>query len=379
MIDAAIKAMMQRIASPNWADDLMPPPKVGPEYDSLADDVPQANWSQEWSAAFAALRAIRPQKKLAVLSLARNEAPYLAEWIAHYRAIGADQIFIYTNNNSDGTDELLRWFSAHEAVTPIFNSAMPGVNVQRKNYQHALLLLPELRLYDWVAVVDADEFLVPAACYNHHLPTLLAAAPSDTDAILFPWRWRQYDRSFERQPGLLAERYPYAHLSTSFKSVMRLSRVTALRNAHAPSLESGGIFRDTNFAAVTSIWDNKQKKTDEGGWLDHYWGKSFEEYVVKKRRADDMQDMTGSFRRDYNEFFDWGGRMMDENFSPVPEAMMAAMKRELTGYEAKPGYAELKARLDAHYTEYANTVRNDTELRRVYEEHFHRFLHLSGR
>ncbi len=82
----------------------------------------------------ARLRKIRPNHRLAVLAVVRNEALSLCEWIAHYKAIGVEWFFIYTNNNSDGTDSLLKWFSTWAPITPIFDAAELGVNTQFKAY-----------------------------------------------------------------------------------------------------------------------------------------------------------------------------------------------------------------------------------------------------
>lgn len=371
-IEAALKAVRRRIASPAWADDLSLPAPIGTELDGLADEIHPHSWSPERQATLAALRTIRPRQKIAVLSMASNEAPYLPEWIAHYRAIGADHLFIYTNANHDGTDDLLRWYARHAPVTPIFTTATPGINIQAKNYEHALFLLPELRLFEWIIMADADEFLIPGPQYHHHLPTLLAAAPADTDTLLFPWRWRLWDRAFERQPGLLAERYPHAGRSHLDKFVTRLRHVNSLRDVHAPRLDPGGIFRDTEFALVPpeKIWSDTAK-TDTGGWMDHYWGKSFEEFLIKKRRGEALALET-LFQRAYDDYFTWTGPATPANHSPTPEPILTGIQREMARMAAKPGYRELMEKIETTYTTYAQSVRNDPTLRELHADYLRR-------
>jgi len=371
-IETAFEAVRQRIASPRWADEHALPAAVGTDLDGLAEDIPPHAWSAERRATFEALRTIKPRQALAVLTMARDEAPFLAEWIAHYLAIGADRIFVYTNDNSDGTDRLLRWFSDNAPVVPIPTTAAPGVNIQWKNYEHAVFLLPELRLYEWVAVVDVDEFLVPAARFNHHLPTLLAAAPRDTDSVVFPWRSRLWDRAFESEAGLLSERYPYAFDNALFKHVTRVGRLTSLRQVHAPSLDWDAVLRDSDFDIVQDLWDGKHRSA-AGGWVDHYWAKSFEEFIVKKRRGESLQLADGNFRRDFEEFFTWTFPGTPENLSPLPERLATAVMRELAQIEARPGYEPLKADLDAIYARYVAQVRADSDLRRIYSELMERY------
>jgi hypothetical protein len=371
-IDSAMAAMRQRISSPAWADDFSWPQPVGTELDGLAQDIPEREWSAERRAAIAALRAIKPMHRLAVLTMARDEAPYLAEFFAHYFAIGANKIFVYTNDNSDGTADVLRWFADCTPVVPIFMHAGPGVNVQHKNYGHALFLLPELRLYDWVLLVDVDEFLIPAAIFQHHLPTMLAAAPADTDTILFPWRWRCWERSFERGAGLLAERYQHATGSDTCKSVMRMGRVTSLLDVHVPRLEPGGVYRDSRFEVIERVYTPGESKSTQGGWVDHYWGKSFEEFLIKKRRGDALE-LDLQFKRDYSNFFEWAGNITPGNAAPLPGAMLAAMKFQLARFSGKAGFEALMAKVEAEYGEYAWRVRQDPEIQQIYTEHMARY------
>ncbi len=364
-IDAAMAAVRRRIASPAWADDFSLPAPVGTELDGLDKDLKVAEWSAERHATLQALRAIRPVQKLAVLAMAKNEALHLPEWIAHYRAIGADKIFIYTNDSNDGTDDVLRWFANCSPVVPIFTKVTAGTKVPRKNYAHALFMLPQLRLYEWVIVVDLDEFLVPGAQYGHHLPTMLAAAPADTSALLFPWRWRLWKPEFERTPGLLAERFPHAGNSEHCKSVVRLAHVNSLYDIHVPRLKPGSVLRYTDFGEIPPdrVWGPDKAKTDKGGWIDHYWGRSFEEFIIKKERGANMMDAAN---RQYDNYFDWTARLTRDNHSPVPEPLLSKMKRELERFQLRPGYAEMMRGVEERFARHALETRNDAEKQRIF-------------
>ena len=178
IIEAAFGATLRRICNPSWtADFSTPKPVVGPEYDPLAGLPPQVRWSRLQHELVGKLRQIEPKYKLAVLTMMCNDAPYIAEFVAHHLAVGVERIFVYTNNNIDSSLAVLRWFEANGLVTVLPMVTAGGMHIQRKNYHHALFLLPELRLYDWVGVIDSDEYLLPDSRYNYHLPTMLDAAP----------------------------------------------------------------------------------------------------------------------------------------------------------------------------------------------------------
>ncbi len=90
----------------------------------------------------------------------RNEGIYLVEWIAHCRAIGFERIFLYTNDNTDGSSGLLQLLHRQGVIRLIENRFVPGLHPQIKAFEHSLHFLHELRDYEWVAYLDADEFLI---------------------------------------------------------------------------------------------------------------------------------------------------------------------------------------------------------------------------
>lgn len=375
ILDNAFNATIRRLASPAWADDLFSAPApVGTELDGLAEAIPMSEWSLARRVALTVLRNIEPRHRLAVLSMASNEAPFLAEWIAHHLAIGVEKIFIYTNDNSDGTDEVLRWFAANAPVVPIPVTVARGVNVQQKNYNHALFLLPELRLYEWVAVLDVDEFLLPDARYGHHMPTMLDAAPEDAQTLIFPWHWRAWPRDFARTPGLLAERFSHAGPADHVKCVTRLNHVTSLMPVHYPEYDSDVTIYDSTFTPIvrTEGW-SRQNQSGAGGWIEHFWGKSFEEFLIKQNRGEMLAAADTAFQRSTESFFNWTPGVTAANLSPWPEAMLRATKAKLAQFAARPGFAELQAMVEARYAAYAERARTHVGVREVYNNMIARF------
>ena len=78
---------------------------VGTEFDYLAGGPPNVH------------RAIsHPRKRAAVVTSIRNEGVALLEWVAHYRVLGFDTIFIYTNDNTDGSIALLERLAEHGII-----------------------------------------------------------------------------------------------------------------------------------------------------------------------------------------------------------------------------------------------------------------------
>jgi hypothetical protein len=369
-IEAAFAATLRRLSA-GWAGDFAAPrPVVGPEYDPLAQLPPPGQWSALQHQLFGALRLIRPRYKLAVLTMMCNDAPYIAEFIAHHLAVGVERIFVYTNNNTDSSLAVLRWFEANGLVTVLPMVTQGDIHIQRKNYHHALFLLPELRLYEWVAVIDSDEFLLPDARHDHHLPTMLGAAPADVEAIVFPWHWRLGAVTFEPSPGLLAERFAHANHWDHGKSVMRLRHVWSLAMLHYPLFTGDFPLHDTLFNRIERDDGRPDRQcTGAGGWAEHFWAKSFAEFVLKKRRGDAAElGAETAFRRGYEHFFAWSQPCTPGNYAPWPEVVLARTRAWLARFASRPGYAALQERWQAAFAAHVAAVRADPELCSIYAQ-----------
>ena len=105
-----------------------------------------------------ARRSLSPRRMAAVLATARNEGPYLLDWVAHHRAIGFEHVVIYSNDNDDGSDELLGALADGGAITWVRNELSPVSRAQWKAYGHAFKVLPDLVDYRWTMVLDIDEY-----------------------------------------------------------------------------------------------------------------------------------------------------------------------------------------------------------------------------
>ena len=373
-IDAAYQQVIRTISSPSWQDEFYwrvdKPKHLRADLNGLAKNLSDGDNSQR-ELVLARLRKIRPNHRLAVLAVVRNEALSLCEWIAHYKAIGVEWFFIYTNNNSDGTDSLLKWFSTWAPITPIFDAAELGVNTQFKAYEHALTLMPEIRLFDWLLIVDADEFLISSPKHDFNLSKQLADAPKDTDSILFPWLWRYWTPHFEYKNDLLSNRFPHGGGSDLMKSVSRLSNVISLQEVHHPKLNDMGIYRDLNMNMIPhdALKNSRKSLPYDAGWIDHFWGKSFEEFIVKKSRGDTMSLSTGHWKRSFSDYFEWGGVFDTSNFKPKPEPLVNRLRSELAHIQMKPGFEMVWNNIECYYGKYFSEIRLDQNLRQVFDLH----------
>lgn len=325
----------------------LPVPEPVPRaLDHLAHDNGPEQWiTAQWTNQ-TLLRQIRPIHRAAVIGTMRDDGLSALEWIAHYRVLGFDRIFIYSNDNIDGSDALLACLADHGIVTHIDNPTGSDYSPQRKAYAHALHLLPALRDYAWVLFADSDEFLVLAPRYQHRIARVIAAVREAfperrPSGICFQWRWFVSGYRYDHQLKPLLERFVHARDDSHSKSFVRLADVTSMRRLHFPDVIADGFLVDSAFGRIDldNLWDHRPP-VYAGGQLNHYWCKSFEEFSIKKARGDALTLKNNDYARSFEQFFTANGPDLPTNHVPPPRDLLDLVAREIAVLGALPGVAE---------------------------------------
>ena len=71
--------------------------------------------------------------KVELVSIARDEGPFIREWLAHYLMLGFDRITVYDNASTDGMSEVLQKASA--AFSRFSQLDGPAARMSRRNEQ----------------------------------------------------------------------------------------------------------------------------------------------------------------------------------------------------------------------------------------------------
>ena len=126
------------------------------------------------------------QRRTAIVTTMKNEGPFILEWIAYHRMIGVDDFLIYTNDCTDGTDELLDLLEGKGFVRHKDNPfRKTGLKPQHAALQDADDD-PQIAKADWVICMDVDEFINIHAGKGR-LDDLFDAI-GDANMISFTWR-----------------------------------------------------------------------------------------------------------------------------------------------------------------------------------------------
>nr|WP_294525615.1 glycosyltransferase family 2 protein [uncultured Rhodopila sp.] len=317
---------------------------AGSCYDFL-DQECQAPWSIAKLLNFLTLVRIQPTHHAAVVATMRDDGVSMLEFIAHYRALGFDHIFIFSNDNVDGTTEMLELLARHGVITYIDNQISENTSPQRKAFEYSIHFMPQLRDYEWVLYVDSDEFLMPAEIYDFSIRKVIDSIhrlhPVDVpSAILYSWKWFG-GHSFERGEGMQLERFEYSRKSTQVKSLVRFSDVLTMRPLHFPISKKKTFFVDSTFERIEQIGQlNKLQPNYDGGQLNHYWHKSFKEFALKKRRGDKLQVSGGrrnDYKRGFEQFFLWNVPLEEQYHTPCSQRVVLAVRSEVENLLGLPG------------------------------------------
>lgn len=141
----------------------------------------------------------RPPVGMAVCAIFRDEARYLAEWVAFHRVQGVERFYLYDNLSTDD------WRGALE---PELSSGVVKVTewpeVPGQGSAYADCLRRHRQDTRWIAFIDADEFLFSPT--GRTLPDVLREFDRYPGVVV---NWRMYGTNgWERAPeGLVIENY----------------------------------------------------------------------------------------------------------------------------------------------------------------------------
>lgn len=170
--------------------------------------------------------------KSAVCVLVKNEQDDIGDWIAHHLRLGFSTALVYDNGSTDGTCDAVRGAAADGDVRLLSWSGGPGT--QRAAYMEAMLR--HAGEFDWIAVLDADEYLVLHR--DRSVAEFCAAAPGWADAIVVNWAMFGSNGYVARPalpvPAAFTRRAPDDFgPNRHVKSLVRPASVRGCCNAHA--------------------------------------------------------------------------------------------------------------------------------------------------
>ena len=310
---------------------------------------------------------LKPSRKAAVVATVRNEGPFILEWIAHHLAVGFDEFFIYTNENTDGSLSLLRVLDKAGVINLIVNEVGLAPNPQVKAYDHSLMFLHKLRDFEWVMFLDADEFLIPAQKYDFNIAKFIEIIPTElagkkVGSVSFNWMWMGSDGAIRReQTRNVTDRFEVGEPRSLFvKSIVRPSQVLSMRSVHKPVLCPECVGVNSRLEMIDPAGHDIPHEF-AGGEIRHYWNKSFEEFLVKQARGFDRD----IWERDTDLFFDWDVPRREDTIRPFPNLMKRRKDAAFSDILKTNSVREAEAEINLSYSDLVKKVCNGVSIERI--------------
>ena len=346
---------------------------IGAEIDFIAELGGAEGWTILHCLNYLQLGRLKPRRRAAAVGTVRDDGIYILEWIAYYRVLGFEHMFIYTNDNCDGSELLLRRLADHGVITLIESETSGEVPPEVKAFGHALHLLHELRDFEWAFFVDSDEYLVPAPRFGASIHAVLDALETErpehrVSAICYDWLWYVSGMAYTREPGLLIQRFQHARPHWLTKTIVRVADLLSMRRQHFPELKAGCAAVDSSFAPLDlqNIW-NRRVPQYAGGRVNHYWPKSFEEFWIKKARGQTLKLEQNEYDRPFRKFFEWNGYETAESHVPFDRGLIAAVQAEIDAMLTLDDIAALSQQIEDYFPHLVARYRGDGSLRDIYE------------
>ncbi len=129
---------------------------------------------------------------LKLVAIAKDEAPYLAEWIFHHLQLGVDEIDVYLNGITDNTYAISNKISRiTKRVNFICADEFLRISLKAEErfqlliYNHALKSERKAERFSHLLFLDIDEFLMPAR-FGNKIKNLLVDS-GKADVVSFLW------------------------------------------------------------------------------------------------------------------------------------------------------------------------------------------------
>lgn len=247
----------------------------------------------------------------------KDEGPYVIEWVAHHLAVRFTDLVVYTNDCSDGTDDMLIRLEELGLCHHRRNVIPPGLRPQPSALNHAQVE-PVVCQSDWVMVFDADEFL-SIRYGDGTLDDLIAAAKAqEANGIVITWRIFGSGGVVEWSRAPVTEQYLMAAPTTwnkgwGVKTLFTFDPEYWKLGIHRPKMKTRHI--KTDFPDRVK-WLNGSGAVMEDyfkfrGWrsitrtvgydwvqLNHYAVKSVDSYAIRKMRGN-VNNKADKYNGDY--------------------------------------------------------------------------------
>ena len=130
------------------------------------------------------LRRTISHLSIGILTICKNEADVIVEWIEHHAFEGVNIVYIVDDNSTDNVHKTLEPYR-RQGIVDIFSWVLTEPSRSPQEVRLNQILRQKPLFVHWLAMIDVDEYLW--APYNLRISDVLSDLPSKAGQVLLPW------------------------------------------------------------------------------------------------------------------------------------------------------------------------------------------------
>jgi hypothetical protein len=229
---------------------------------------------------------------LSIVTMIKNERPYIKEWLEYHKIVGVDKFIIYDNNSTDNVKEFLQPYIDTGVVDYIFYPKTQA-DFERKNKKveywefQAYAYNDAIKKYKnkskWIGFIDIDEFIVPVKKDN--IIDVINEVRKEVFrgkvfvGLAINWVTYGFSGHREKPKGLIIENFTkHDGICEEIKSIVNPRTVIQYQVHAALHFFKINIINERGYKAYIP---NVSQAGIERIRINHYYTKSYEEYAEK--------------------------------------------------------------------------------------------------
>ena len=243
---------------------------------------------------------------VSISAIYKNE-PDIKEWIEYHKLIGVERFYLYDNESTDNSKEILKPYIEDGTVVYQY---IKGNCMQTPCYRDAVYRSKGKTV--WLAIIDLDEYICPVEKYK--LCDVLREYEKHP-ALGINWVMFDSNNLRTRPKKLVIETYTRTHKNFDIpenhhiKSVVKPEEVKYITNPHYCLYKKKQTAVDENFEHIgeyNSYYTGSnfmtQKVSVKKIRINHYHTKSLEDYINKTNRGNADSKAKRRFIEEYLNF-----------------------------------------------------------------------------
>jgi hypothetical protein len=253
--------------------------------------------------------------KLTIMAIFKNEEDYLEEWLEHHINQGFEHFYLYCNDPKIEKYQYLKNTKYHKYITliPWVNKKNNGKNtIQRQAYTHCIQNYN--KEYQFIMMLDIDEFIVHTD-KNKKVVDFINSIYSEWDktkAIKVQRYDFGSDGHIKKPKGKVMNNYKtHEKLCSSYKTIANSDYINTKKNFYGVHdfwylPKKVGKVYNSYFSYIHTGYPNGCKKENINEVplvINHYYTKSYNEYLDRCKLWDNGGINTVGYRKDCKNLF----------------------------------------------------------------------------